>query len=177
MGESFVVNRDGSVTNSVCRNINSIDWIDFKQLKGRYSWVEILTMVICVVPVYGWGLFILSSLIGRLVNGYWPYFGIQAIENTDSPIKIYCDKNGRLGLYTKWYRITAPKYSSVQQLPTPEYPAFILEKEGKFYLYNYTQRKIRFKNSDSITYLGDNTVLVQQNGKLQKYSIIGMRIE
>lgn len=145
MGNPFYINNDGAVTQSSKRFINNIEWLDYKQYKGKWSTSQVIACIICLFPIYGWVIGLLSSCGIRIACGYWPFLGIQAIENTDSPpIKIYCDKNGRLGLYTKWYRLTAPRYSSVQQLPTPDYPAFVLEKDEKFCLYNYIQGKILF---------------------------------
>lgn len=176
MGNPFYINNDGSVTQSAKRYINNIEWLDYRKYKGKVSAIQIIAHIICLFPIFGWGLGVLSWCGIRIVRGYWPFFGIQAIENTNSPIKIFCDKKGRLGLYSKKHRITSAKYVSVQLLPTVDYPAFVLEYEGKYCLYNYTQGKILFKDSDSITYIGDNTVQVTREGKSAKYSLIGMCI-
>lgn len=61
-----------------------------------------------------------------------------------------------------------------QSLPTEDYPAFVLWLNNQCCIYNYTQGKYLFKGSQKITYLGDNTVLVEQKGKSSKYSLIGM---
>ena len=175
MGESFYINKDGSVThNSDRKTVNNIDWLDYKQEKSKYSAAQIGFIVLCIFPIYGQLIYLLTSFVVRMICGYWPFIGIRAIEQIDEPIRVYCNKHGKLGLYAKKYRITSARFDSVQQLPTIDYPAFILGYENRFCLYNYTQGKIRFKNSEKITYLGDNTVLIKQNGKESKYSLIGM---
>jgi len=176
MGSPFYINHDGSVTQSSRKAINNIDWLDYKQYKGKISALQIIAHIICLFPFFGWGLAVISWCSIRIARGYWPFFGIRAIENTNEPIKVYCNDKGLLGLYAKKHRITSAKYVSVQSLPTVEYPTYILESNGKYCLYNYTQGKILFKDSDKITYLGDNTVLVEQKGKSDKYSLIGMRL-
>lgn len=177
MGEAFVINRDGSVTQSTIKTINSVEWIDFKDFKGKHSFWQYFYCVLCLFPMIGWGLGILTYLGVKIGKGYWPFFGIRAIENTSNPIKVYCDKKGNLGLYTKKHRITNAKYGSIQVVPSPNYPTFILEQNRKFCLYNFTQGKILFPNSERITYLGDNAVIVVKGGKSSKYSLIGMRLE
>lgn len=177
MGNPFYINNDGSVTQSSKRYINNIEWLDYKQYKGKWSTGQVIACIICLFPIYGWLLGLLSACGIRIACGYWPFLGIQAIENTTSPIKIFCDKKGHLGLYAKKRRITSAKYVSVQQLPTVDYPAFVLEYNGKYCLYNFIQGKILFQDSDKITYLGDNTVHVEKLGKIAMYSLIGMCID
>lgn len=174
MGNPYFINKDGSVTQSKVKTINNIAWIDYAKYKGKYSALQILISVIFIVPVYGWALWLVSGSIMRIANGYWPFIGIQAIEDTENSIKIYCNKKGKLGLYTKKHRITSAKFDSIQCLPTEDYPAFVLGLNGQYCVYNYTQGKYLFKKSNKITYLGDNTVLVEQKGKSAKYSLIGM---
>lgn len=177
MGSPFYINHDGSVTQSSRKAINNIDWLDYKQYKGKFSFLQIIFLIVCVFPVYGWIIGLISWSVIRKVRGYWPFIGIRAIENSNEPIKVYCNDKGLLGLYTKKQRITSAKYISIQSLPTVEYPTYILESNGKYCLYNYTQGKILFKDSDKITFLGDNIVLIKKDGKESKYSVIGMRID
>lgn len=175
MGNAFLINKDGSVSHCpLIKVINNIEWLDYKQEKGKYSAAQIVFIVLCIFPIYGQLIYILTSFVVRMICGYWPFIGIRAIEQIDEPIRVYCNKHGKLGLYSKKHRITSARFDSVQQLPTIDYPAFILGYENRFCLYNYTQSKILFKNSEKITYLGDNTVLIKQNGKESKYSLIGM---
>ncbi len=174
---SYHINNDGSVSQSVEKTINNIVWIDHAQYKGKMSILQILIHILFLFPFFGWLLFVLSWCCIRFIRGYWPFFGIQAIEDTDNQVKIYCDKKGKLGLYAKKHRITSAKYDTIQYLPTNGYPAFIMGMDGIFCVYNYTQRKILFKDSTKITYLGDNAVLVNRKGKTVKYSLIGMCLE
>lgn len=176
MGKPFYINDDGSATQSSKRYINNIEWLDYKQYKGKRSAIQVIACVICLFPIYGWGVGLLSCCGIRIARGYWPFFGIQAIENTNSRIKVFCDKKG-LGLYAKKRRTTSAKYVSVQQLPTVDYPAFVLEYNGKYCPYNFIQGKTLFHDLDKITYLGDNTVHVEKMGKVAKHSLIGMCIE
>lgn len=176
MGEKFYINRDGSVTHTMVKTINNIEWVDFAQYKGKYSAWQIILHLLFLFPIFGWGAWVITWCGVRLLRGYWPFFGIRAIESTDNPIKVYCDKKGKLGLYANKHRITSSIYNSVKLLPTIDYPAFIMESNGKFSIYNYTQRKLLFKDSDNIKYLGDNTVLIQKGDKQEKYSLIGMRL-
>ena len=44
-------------------------------------------------------------------------------------------------------------------------------------VYNYTQNKFLFKDSEGIRYLGGNAVLIERKNKKEKYSVIGMRLE
>lgn len=175
MGDTFLINNDGSVSrSSLAKVINNIQWLDYKQEKSKYSAVQIAFIVLCIFPIYGQIIYILTSIVVRITFGYWPFFGIRAIEQVNEPIRVYCNKYGKLGLYAKKHRITSARFDSVQQLPTTDYPAFILGYKNQYCLYNYTQGKILFRNSEKITYLGDNTVLIKQNGKELKYSLIGM---
>lgn len=176
MGSPFIVNRDGSVSQPQVKTIKNISWIDHAQFKGKYPLLQILGMLLFCVPVYGWALYLIFGFLSMIEYGFWPFFGITAIEDTPDDIKIYCNKHGKLGLYAKASRITGPHYDSIQSLPTPDYPSFIMERTGKFAVFNYTQRKLLFKDSDKITYVGDNTVVVEKNGKSTKYSLIGMRL-
>lgn len=98
---SYHINNDGSVSQSVDKTINNIVWIDYAQYKGKISIIQILTHILFLFPIYGWLLFVLSWCCIRFIRGYWPFFGIQAIEDTDNPIKIYCNKDGKLGLYAR----------------------------------------------------------------------------
>lgn len=177
MGELYTINGDGSITRSNKKTLNNIKWIDYKQYKGKWSLAQIIFCVLCLFPVYGWMIGLLTFLSVKLSKGFWPIFGIRAIEDTKDPTKIYCDKKGLLGLYSQKHRITSAKYVSIQQLPTHDYPAFICESDGLFCLYNFTQNKFLFKYSERITYLGDNTVIIENKNKKEKYSIIGMRLE
>lgn len=175
MGAAFLINKDGSVSHyPTIKVINNIEWLDYKQEKGKYTVTQIAFLILCIFPIYGQLIYLLTSLLFRMICGFWPFFGIRAIEQTDEPIRVYCNKLGKLGLYAKKRRVTPARFDSVQQLPTIDYPAFILGREDGFCLYNYVQGKILFSNSEKITYLGDNTVLIRQNGKESKYSLIGM---
>lgn len=176
MGNPYFINKDGSVTHSTIKTINNIAWIDYAQYK-EHSALQSLISVIFIVPVFGWALWLVSGSIMRIANGYWPFIGILAIEDTKNNIKIYCNKKGKLGLYTKKHRITSARFDSIQSLPTEDYPVFVLGLNGRYCIYNYTQGKFLFKGSQKITYLGDNTVLVEQKGKSSKYSLIGMRMD
>lgn len=174
---SYHINNDGSVSQSVEKNINNIVWIDYVQYKGKMSILQILIHILFLFPFFGWLLFVLSWCCIRFIRGYWPFFGIQAIEDTNNPIKIYCNKDGKLGLYAKKHRITSAKFDTIQDIPTNGYPAFIMGSNGQFCIYNCIQGKFLFKGSTKITYLGDKAVLVNLNGKTVKYSLIGMCLE
>lgn len=176
MGAPFYINQDGSVTQTVVKTINNITWIDHAQYKGKVSVLQILILVAFLFPAFGWGAFVLSWCTTRIVRGYWPFFGIRAIENTGNPIKVFCNKDGKLGLYTKKHRITPARFDSVQRLPIDNYPVFILGKDGSYCIYNYTQGKFFFKDSQKITYLGNNVVSVETKDKTSKYSVIGMQL-
>lgn len=177
MGELYSINEDGSITRSNRKTLDSIKWLDYKQYKGKWSFIQLFFFILCLFPIYGWAVGLLIFLGIKLFKGYWPFVGIRAIEDTNNPIKIYCDKKGLLGLYSQKHRITSAKYVSIQQLPTHDYPAFICESEGLFSLYNYTQNKFLFKDSEGIRYLGGNAVLIERKNKKEKYSVIGMRLE
>ena len=151
MGESIIVNSDGSLSQSKRKTIGNTDWIDIKQFKGRWSVLQIIWVILLCIPIYGWVVGILFFLIFRIIKGFWPYFGICAIENTSNHFKIYCNKKGDLGLYTKRHRITPAKFRSIQQLSSNDYPVFVVEREGKYCLYNYVRKKYLFKNAESIT--------------------------
>lgn len=177
MGEQFTINGDGSITRSNRKTLNNIKWIDYKQYKGKWSPFQIIFCILCLFPVYGWMIGLLTFIVVKLSKGFWPIFGIRAIEDTKEPIKIYCDKKGLLGLYSKKRRITSARYVAIQQLPLDNYPAFICENDGRFCLYNFIQNKILFNDSERITYLGDNAVLIENENKKEKYSVIGMRLD
>lgn len=174
MGNPYFINNDGSVTQSTVKTINNIAWIDYAQYKGKVSAIQVILHILFLFPIFGWGAWVISWCGVRISRGYWPFFGIRAIENTDDSIKIYCNKEGKLGLYTKKHRITSAKFDSIQSLPTEDYPAFVVWLNNQCCIYNYTQGQYLFKGSQKITYLGDNTVLVEQKGKSSKYSLIGM---
>lgn len=176
MGAPFYINQDGSVTQTAVKTINNITWIDHAQYKGKVSILQILIHVAFLFPAFGWGAFLLSWCSIRIARGYWPFFGIRAIEDTNNPIKVYCNKEGKLGLYCKKHRITSAIYDSVQCLPTENYPVFVLGKDGSYCLYNYTQSKFFFKDSQKISYLGNNVVSVETKDNISKYSVIGMRL-
>ena len=165
MGSPFIVNRDGSVSQPQVKTIKNISWIDHAQFKGEVSALQIILHIVFLFPFIGWGVWLLSWCVVRISRGYWPFFGIRAIEGTDNPIKIYCNKKGKLGLYTKKHRITSAIFDSIQCLPTEDYLAFVLGLDDQYCVYNYTQGKYLSKKSNKITYLGDNTVLVEQKGK------------
>lgn len=175
------VNKDGSISKTpVTKTINNIEWLDYRQYRDKISLWQVVFHIVCLFPIFGWGLAIVSWCTVRFTCGYWPFFGIRAIEQTNEPIKIYCDKKGKLGLYANKRRVTSAKYISVQQLPTNDYPTFVLESKDKFStysLYNHIQGKILFKNSELISYLGNNNVLVRKGGVDNKFSLIGMLIE
>lgn len=177
MGESIIVNSDGSLSQSKRKTIGNIDWIDIKQFKGRWSVLQIIWIILLCIPIYGWVVGILFFLVFRIIKGFWPYFGICAIENTSNPFKIYCNKKGDLGLYTKKRRITPAKFRSIQQLSSNDYPIFIMERKDKCCLYNYIKNKFLFKDSESISLGSDNTIYVESKGKKAKYSPIGMCID
>ena len=107
----------------------------------------------------------------------FPLKSIFTKPTTNNPIKIYCNKDGKLGLYAKKHRITSAKFDTIQDIPTNGYPAFIMGSNGQFCIYNCIQGKFLFKGSTKITYLGDKAVLVNRNGKTVKYSLIGMCLE
>lgn len=176
MGESIIVNSDGFLSRSEKKTINNIDWIDFKQFKGKWSVPQIIWIILLCVPVYGWGVAVLFFVICRIVKGFWPFYGIRAIENTDNPFKIYCNKKGKLGLYTKKHRITPARFCSIQQLLSNEYPVFIVERKNKCCLYNYVQNKYLFKDAEKITLGSDNIIYVERKGKRARYSPVGMCI-
>lgn len=177
MGEQFTINGDGSITRYNRKTLNNIKWLDYKLYKNKWSAWQVIFCILCFAPVYGQILGILVSVCIRIFKGYWPIFGIRAIEDTKDPIKIYCDKKGLLGLYSKKCRITSARYVTIQQLPLHNYPVFICESDGRFCLYNFIQNKFLFNNSERITYLGDNTVLIENKNKKEKYSVIGMRLD
>ena len=177
MGESIIVNSDGSLSQSKRKTIGNTDWIDIKQFKGRWSVLQITWVILLCIPIYGWVVGILFFLIFRIIKGFWPYFGICAIENTSNHFKIYCNKKGDLGLYTKRHRITPAKFRSIQQLSSNDYPVFIMERKGKYCLYNYIRNKYLFRNVDSISLASDNTIYVENKGKRVRYSPIGMCID
>lgn len=177
MGESMILNSDGSLSLSNKKTVGNIDWIDIKQFKGRWSTHQILWIILICIPIFGWGVGLLFFLLFRIFKGFWPFWGICAIENTSNPFKIYCNKGGKLGLYTKKHRITPAKFHSIQQLSSSDYPVFIMERKGKYCLYNYVRKKYLFKNSENISLGGDNTIYVESKGKRAKYSPIGMCID
>lgn len=162
MGSPFIVNRDGSVSQSQVKTIKNISWIDHAQFKGKYSLIQALVILLFCIPFYGWGVYLIAGIASSITNGFWPFFGITAIENTTDDIKIYCNKQGKLGLYANAARLTGAHYDSIQSLPTLDYPTFIMESAGKFAVFNYTQRKLLFKDSDKITYVGNNIVIVEK---------------
>ena len=127
MGEKIIINSDGSVSQSVKKTIGNIDWIDIKQFQGRWSVLQIILIILLMIPLFGWGIAIIFFPISKIIKGYWPFFGIQAIENTINPFKIYCNKKGELGLYYKKRRITPARFHSIQQLLSNDYPVFIVE--------------------------------------------------
>ena len=170
MGSNFYVNADGSITNSEKKVIDNIDWIDYNQIEDKHTGGQKSAKKFFISPI-GWPFAILFFPIARMVKGYWPYLGIKAIENTTDTVQIYCNKKGKLGLYANKRRLTKAIFDSVQPLPTPDYPVFILEHKNRYSLYNYTQKKMLFKNSNSITYIGTNMVEVYS-----RYSIIGMNV-
>lgn len=176
MGELFKINGDGSITRSDKKILSNIKWLDYKLYKNKWSAWQVIFCILCFVPAYGQILGILVFVCIRIFKGYWPIFGIRAIEDTNNQIKIYCNKHGMLGLYTNKHRITPAKYISIQQLPTNGYPTFICEDKNGFCLYNHTRRKFLFKGAQSITYEGNNEVLVEIQNTNSKYSIIGMRL-
>lgn len=180
MRNSFYINKDGSITHkSLKKTVTNIDWIDVNQTKGRnYSVREIFGIIFLLIPIYGW-LIWLSLVVGNKVAfgvwSPWPMQSMAAIQNTPDSIKIYCAKNGKLGLYEKT-RLTPSIFDSIEQLPTTDYSAYVLEYNGRHCLYNRVQRKVMFNKSSAITYIGDNTALVKKDGKETKYSLIGMRL-
>ena len=177
MGERIIVNSDGTFSQSEKKTIGTIDWLDFKQFKGRWSAIQIIWIILLCIPVFGWGVAILFFVVSRIALGYWPYFGIRAIENTNNPFKVYCNKNGKLVLYTYNHRITPPRFRSVQQISSSDYPVFIMERKGKYCLYNFVRKKYLFKDTGSITLGADNTIYVEKKGNKARYSPIGMCIE
>lgn len=177
MGDIQLINKDGSVTLSTVKTINNIKWIDYAQYKDKISVLQVILHILFLFPIFGWGIWVISWCGIRISRGYWPFFGILAIESTSNPIKIYCNKKEKLGLYTNKHRITPAKFDSIQSFPTEDYPVFVLGLNGQYCVYNYIQGKYLFKGSQRITYLGGNTVLVEQKGKSSKYSLIGMRMD
>ena len=177
MGEKIIVNSDGSLSQSEKKTISNLNWLDYKQFKGKWSVLQIIWIILLCIPIFGWGVAILFFVVSRIVIGYWPFFGIRAIENTNNPFKVYCNKKGKLGLYTKKRRITPARFRSIQQLSSSDYPVFVVEREGKYCLYNYVRKKYLFKNAESITLGEDYTIYVERKGKKARYSPIGMCIE
>lgn len=176
MGEQFTINGDGTIARSVKKTINNVKWLDYKQYGNKWSWGQIIFCVLCLLPIYGWVIGLITVAGIRLIKGFWPILGIIAIEDSDDPIKVYCNADGLLGLYSDKQRITAAKFDSIQQLPTNIYPTFVCEKDGVCCLYNYTRGKFLFEGSERITYVGDEVVLIERQNKVDKYSIIGMRL-
>lgn len=177
MGERIIVNSDGSFSQLEKKTIGNIDWLDFKQYKGKWSPLQIIWIILLCIPVFGWCVAILFFIVSRIVLGYWPFFGIRAIENTNNLFKIYCNKKGKLGLYAPKRRITPPRFRSIQQISYNDYPVFIMESNGKYCLYNVVQKKYLFKGSEKITLGNDTTIYVEKKGNKARYSPIGICIE
>ena len=110
-------------------------------------------------------------------NRILAFFRNTCNRNTNNPFKIYCNTKGKLGLYTQKKRITPARFRSIQQLLSSDYPVFVVEREGKYCLYNYVRKKYLFKGAESITLGADNTIYVERKGKKARYSPIGMCIE
>lgn len=170
MGSNFYVNADGSITNNETKVIDNIEWIDYKQVEDKHTSKQKLAKKFFISPI-GWPFAIIFFPIARWIKGFWPYLGIKAIENTSDMVQIYCNKKGKLGLYANKRRLTKAIFESVQLLPSPDYPVFILKGENGYCLYNYIQKKMLFKNSYSITYIGNNMIEVYN-----RYSFIGMKV-
>lgn len=180
MGEIFLINRDGSVSHyTMVKVINNIELLDYKQVKGKYTAIHIAFFVLCIFPIYGQVIYLLSSLTIRRMCGYWPFFGIRAIKQKNVPIRIYCSIQDRMRLYAKKQRVTPSIFHSEKRLPTidcPAFiycPAFILGRQKQFCLYNYNRNNFYIRIL-KIIYLGDNPVLIMQNGKKSKFPLIWM---
>lgn len=180
MGDSFYINKDGTVTpKNSKKTVRDIEWIDFKRInRCNYSVVEIFCILIYMIPVYGWLALLIDIVANKIYLGewVWPFQPIVAIQDTSDSVKIYCTKNGKLGLYSK-KRLTPAIFDSIEQLPTADYPAYILGYDDKFCLYNHVQRKVMFKKSTDIIYIGNHVILVKKDDKGTKYSLIGMRLK
>lgn len=172
---NYNVNEDGSVTKVSINKLSDIEWIDYNKVeKGSLGYVRMLLFFVYYVNPIFWP----ATLIYRLRWGSWILFEPLALENTNDKIRVFCNRKGKLGLYhINRGVILQAIFDSIEKLPTFDYPSFILKKKGKFCVLNYTRKKIIFKVSDKITYLGNNTVIIEKNGKSTKYSLIGMCIE
>lgn len=176
MGESFYINKDGSVTHNSCRRtVDNIDWIDFSQINGKsLTNIDIIAGIICAIPLYGW-LIALSVLIWiKFEFGvwYWPFCSIQAIEDNNEEVRIYCNKRGTLGLMSKSKRLTPAVFTSIEKSPVGKYPIYILDVNNKLYLYNHIKKRITLRGVDSIVFDSNTSVTYVKDGKRIRYSLI-----
>lgn len=70
MGEQFTINGDGSITRSNRKTLNNIKWIDYKQYKGKWSPFQIIFCILCLFPVYGWMIGLLTFIVVKLSKGF-----------------------------------------------------------------------------------------------------------
>lgn len=180
MGSLYFINKDGSVTQNPSKlTVNNIKWVDYKQKYGKsLGKNDKAYMILFLIPVYGQLFFVLTAFITYLYwkRWFWPIQSIYAVQDTFDRMKIYCSKNGKLGVFSEGKRLVPAIFDSVERLPVSDYPCYILSYQGECCLYNDAQKKILFRNSDRIKFIGDNTVLVTKNGHESKYSLIGMRL-
>lgn len=59
MGETIIVNSDGSLSQSKRKAIGNIEWIDIKKYKGRWSVLQTTWVILLCIPFYGWAVGIL----------------------------------------------------------------------------------------------------------------------
>lgn len=179
MGEPFYINSDGSVTqHSSKKTVNDIDWLDFSQINGKsFTNNDIFGGIICAIPLYGWLIALICILVLKFQFGtwYWPFCSIQAIEDNDDEVKIYCNKKGALGLISKNRRLTPALFSSIEKLPIEKHPVYILELNKKLYVYNHINKRIILNGLDSIIYDGNTSMTYVKDGKKIRYSLIKTR--
>ena len=62
MGDTFLINKDGSVSHyPTVKVINNIEWLDYKQEKGKDSATQIAFLILCIFPIYGQLMYLLTS--------------------------------------------------------------------------------------------------------------------
>ena len=150
----------------------SIRWMDYRNLKHKWSFWQILLAIIFLVPFIGWALCVLFFLCFRLLRGFWPIWGIRYIEATDDSVKIYCNRKRKLGLYGRYSRLTSARFVSVQRIMVNNKSVFILERKNKFCIYNSVQRKFLFVRSNKIEHIGKGEFKVTKKGNTGHFFVI-----
>ena len=78
MGDTFLINKNGSVSHyPMVKVINNIERLDYKQDKGKYMVTQFAFLILCIFPIYGQLIYLLTSLLYRMRCGFDHSLGLE----------------------------------------------------------------------------------------------------